>query len=285
MTEPLRQKPSEYLAWIDCEMTQLTPDIGQVLEVALIVTDRNLQRQEVYHSYVQRTPADLESMSEFAKRQFLLPPSGGGGGGGGSVASAAMGLSGHATPFQPSLFQQCIVHGRREEVIDEHMSRVMDRYRGGADVGMLLCGSSVHTDRAFLTKFFPKVAARLHYQHLDVTSWLRAMEQWCPLVLAHPARPRPGKSHSALADIEDTLALAGYFRDTLLQLNRSYAPKAVAVAVAASAAPAAPAAASASTPKPSSSSSSCPTLYGVVAVVCALRRFVASLQHRRRRRK
>ncbi len=181
-----RGRPASRLLWLDLEMTGLDVEYHLLLEVGVVVTDWNMVVQERYHRYVHREYADLRVMSHFARQTF----------------SKMRGVD------SPSLIQQCVSRGYTEEVIDMELSSIMDRHRNHQL--MMLSGSTVHTDRAFIKAYLPNVYMRLHHQQVDVTCLLKMVQQWCPHVLAHA--PRPTGGHSALGDIEDSLRLLTFFK-------------------------------------------------------------------------
>lgn len=177
-------------------MTGVDVEYGHLLlEVGVIVSDWNMVELERYHRYVHRDYADLRVMSHFARQTF----------------SKMRGVD------SPSLIQQCVSRGYTEEVIDMELSSIMDRHR--CNQLMMLCGSTVHTDRAFVKAFLPNVFMRLHHQQVDVTSLLKMAQQWCPHVLIHA--PRPMGNHSALADIEDSLRLLTFFKPFIESMSFS----------------------------------------------------------------
>jgi len=74
-----------------------------------------------------------------------------------------------------------------------------------------LAGSSVHFDRTFLKQHMPNSYGALHYQQLDASSFKIARDWWLGLEL-----PPHDKAHRARADIENSLALARFFKDNLV---------------------------------------------------------------------
>lgn len=168
-------------------MTGLDETQHLLLEVSVVVTDWQLRERARYHAYVKRQYTDLRRMSMFARRQFWTPRADG-----------------------VSLVHRCIHEGLPEAVIDAQASRLLDAWRDGQ--AMLLAGSTVHADRVFLRKYLPCVHARLHYQHVDVTSLLKCVQAWCPQLTVAPDFPRARNLHCAADDIQDSIALLAYFK-------------------------------------------------------------------------
>jgi oligoribonuclease len=179
--------------FFDLEMTGLDPSHHLMLEVAMVITDwPGLNVLYTYHRYVRREYADETIMTPFARRTFCGPP---------------------GTVMPGTVMHACVTMGVTEPVIDMEMASVLDMHRGGRP--LILCGSSVHTDRAFIQAFLPHTYARLHYQHVDVTSVLQVMRAWCPHVLEMSDMPVKNQNHSALVDVMDSLKLLRFFKTVL----------------------------------------------------------------------
>jgi Oligoribonuclease (3''->5'' exoribonuclease) len=76
-----------------------------------------------------------------------------------------------------------------------------------------LCGNSIATDRAFLSRDMPELDGWLHYRMVDVSSIKELSRRWYPRV--YFAQPQKGMSHRALADIRESIRELRYYRQTL----------------------------------------------------------------------
>ena len=117
-----------------------------------------------------------------------------------------------AAASEPSLITLCLhADGRMSEMdIDTELCALLDAHSGR--LPLMLCGSSVHVDRMFIRRFLPGVHARLHHNHIDVTTILRCVQAWCPQAMMDRRFPRPSNRHRALPDIYDSINLARYCR-------------------------------------------------------------------------
>jgi oligoribonuclease len=83
----------------------------------------------------------------------------------------------------------------------------------------LLAGSSIHADRAFLSKEpWDRVLGHLHYRLLDVSSIKEGVRRWAPECVLEGA-PRKELRHEARADIEESIKEAGYYMGLLRGLG------------------------------------------------------------------
>ncbi len=76
-----------------------------------------------------------------------------------------------------------------------------------------LGGSSVHVDRAFLSRDMPDLVEHLHYRIIDVSSIKELVRRWYPKVFY--ASPEKLGGHRALADTLDSIKELAYFRATV----------------------------------------------------------------------
>lgn len=81
-----------------------------------------------------------------------------------------------------------------------------------------LCGSSPHFDRDCLKRQMPRVAALLHYQSIDVTSWLLPLSWWQTGINDNKPAQNGKTRHRAAEDIEDSLRLMQYYQSCILHM-------------------------------------------------------------------
>lgn len=169
---------AKYL-WLDLETTGLDAEHCTILEVAGYITDGDLVELARFHYLVQHDMQTL-MMSQWPWKQHT-----------------ANGL----------LEDLKSATGNLEDV-DDRLTRFMQDH---APKGSLhLAGSSVHFDRSFLKQHMPSTYGMLHYRQLDISSFLLATDWWPGLEM-----PAQDKAHRATADIDNSLALARFFKDRL----------------------------------------------------------------------
>jgi oligoribonuclease len=77
-----------------------------------------------------------------------------------------------------------------------------------------LAGNSVGTDRVFLAKYMPELEKKLHYRNVDVSSLKELARRWYPRVYFQ--LPKKNGNHRALQDILDSIAELKFYRQTIL---------------------------------------------------------------------
>jgi oligoribonuclease len=134
--------PNEYMVWIDCEMTGLNLDVDELVEVAVIITDSELNAvHEGFDIVINPSQAALDNMGEFVTNM-------------------------HTTS---GLIEETQVLAYINEHVPEGQKPPM-------------CGNSIGTDRAFIVRYMPNVDARLHYRNIDVSSLKELARRWYPRV-------------------------------------------------------------------------------------------------------
>ncbi len=162
------------LVWIDLEMTGLEPDIDVILEMAVIVTDSQLNILAEGPAFAIKTPDSvLDNMSAWCVDQH--------------------GKSG--------LTQRC-----RESTTDlasavEQTIAFLSQYVPAGKSPM--CGNSIGQDRRFLVKYAPKLESFFHYRNLDVSTVKELAKRWNPEVTK---LVKKSSSHLAMDDIRDSIA-------------------------------------------------------------------------------
>ncbi|MFT4298027.1 MAG: oligoribonuclease [Aeromicrobium sp.] len=172
---------NDTLVWIDCEMTGLSLDSDALIEVAVLVTDFDLNvKGEGIDLVVKPPQAALEQMNELVTRMHTAS---------GLIEQLDAGLS-----------------------LADAQAQVLDHVRQFApEPGKApLAGNSVGTDRAFLARDMPELEAWLHYRIIDVSSIKELARRWFPR--AYFAAPAKAGNHRALADIAESIEELRYYR-------------------------------------------------------------------------
>ena len=176
---------SDYIVWIDCEMTGLDVEKDELCEIAVVVTDQELVEQdEGLQIVINPSEGAMGNMGEFVtnmpKESGLLAaiPSGE------SVATA-------------------------EEKVLEYLGRWIAEPRTAP-----LAGNSIGTDRMFLNRQMPRLDSFLHYRNIDVSSIKELTRRWYPRVYFQ--LPKKSGGHRALADIKESIQELRYYRKTVM---------------------------------------------------------------------
>ena len=176
---------NDFLVWIDCEMTGLSLDVDELVEVAVVVTDSQLAPLDTGFQVVIR-PSDeaLAQMNDFVTEMHTTS---------GLLEELPRGTSLIAA-------QESVLAYIRQHIPES----------GTAP----LAGNTIGTDRAFLAKYMPLVDAHLHYRNVDVSSLKELSRRWFPRVYYHA--PAKNGGHRALADIFESIRELAYYRRAVL---------------------------------------------------------------------
>src|SRR5688572_21511681 len=181
----MAQDPNN-LIWIDMEMSGLDPDADKVLEVALIVTDSQLNTvAEGPVMVVHQPDAVLDRMDDWNKSTHAK--------------------SGLIEKVKASTLSEGQVEAQMIAFLSQHVPSGISP----------MCGNSVHQDRRFLSRHMPALEAYFLYRNLDVSTLKELAKRWKPEIMA--GLTKHGK-HEALADIYESIAELKYYREHFLKL-------------------------------------------------------------------
>ncbi|HVF19520.1 MAG TPA: oligoribonuclease [Mycobacteriales bacterium] len=185
------------LVWIDLEMTGLDPDNDVILEIAVLVTDSELEPVGDGIDLVVSQPAE--------KLETMVP-----------VVVDMHSSSGLTDAVKASTLS---LADAEAQVLAWLKDLVPEQGRAP------LCGNSIATDRGFLVKHMPELDSWMHYRMIDVSSIKELARRWYPQ--AYGAAPVKGGGHRALADIKESVAELRYYRSAIF-VPRAEKPSAVA---------------------------------------------------------
>jgi oligoribonuclease len=177
-------RSQDRIVWIDCEMTGLDLERDALIEVAVLVTDSELEvLGEGVDVVIACPPEALETMPDVVRDMH-------------TSSGLLEELAGGVTMAEA---EQQVMAYVREHVPDS----------GKAP----LAGNSVGTDRGFLARDMPVLDQHLHYRIIDVSSVKELARRWYPR--AYFAAPRKQGGHRALADILESIQELRYYRQAV----------------------------------------------------------------------
>ena len=183
-TSILLTSSDQNLVWIDLEMTGLYPDTDRIIEIAVVVTDPNLNhRTEGPVFAVHQSDAALDAMDAWNK--------------------GTHGKSGLTERVKASLVDEASAEAQVLEFLKRYVPKSVSP----------MCGNSICQDRRFLANYMPKLEAFFHYRNLDVSTLKELAKRWKPEILAGFKK---AQAHTALADIHESIEELAYYREHLL---------------------------------------------------------------------
>lgn len=170
------------LVWIDLEMTGLDPEKENIIEIATIVTDSELELIAEGPNLVVHQPLRLlKAMDEWNKTH-------------------------HAKSGLTELVKASKVTPKQAEKETLNFLKQFCQPKKSP-----LCGNSVHHDRRFLLKYMPKIHDFLHYRHVDVSSIRLLVERW---YAKDRNAPKKKDAHRSLPDLRESIEELRYLRQT-----------------------------------------------------------------------
>ena len=178
---------SSVLIWMDLEMSGLDPEINRILEVAVIVTDNNLNiLAEGPALAIHQDEGHLSLMDEWNTKHHN---------------------------------ESGLIARVRESKVDEAQAEriVVDFLKNHVESGQSpLCGNSIYQDRRFLVSYMPQLEAYCHYRNIDVSTVKELARRWAPDVYAGVKKH---SKHLALDDIRESIEELRYYQKYFMKSN------------------------------------------------------------------
>jgi len=174
---------NDRLVWIDCEMTGLDLSVDELVEVAVVITDFELNVLDPgFQIVIKPDDSALAHMNDFVTKMHESS---------GLLEEIPNGVSLADAEFQ----------------VLEYIQRFVPEGKAP------LAGNTIGTDRMFLARYMPRVDRWLHYRNVDVSSVKELARRWYPR--AYFNAPAKDGGHRALADIRESVRELAYYRETV----------------------------------------------------------------------
>ena len=173
----------DYLIWIDLEMTGLMPNTDQIIEIATVLTDNDLNVVAEGPDLVIQQPEEvLARMDSWNQHQH--------------------GSSGLLTRVRAS--RMSVVEAERQTLLflSTHVPPGMSP----------MCGNSICQDRRFLARLMPELERFFHYRNLDVSTLKELARRWMPAMASGYSKQ---SAHLARADIYESINELRYYRERM----------------------------------------------------------------------
>ncbi|GAA1124998.1 MULTISPECIES: oligoribonuclease [Microbacterium] len=175
---------NDRLVWIDCEMTGLDLSVDELVEIAVVITDFELQPVDPgFQIVIRPSEAALANMNDFVTKMHETS---------GLIDEIPLGVPLAEAEAQTLAYIRRFVPQERKAP---------------------LAGNTIGTDRMFLAKYMPQIDQWLHYRNVDVSSIKELSRRWYPRVFFHA--PSKDGGHRALADILESIRELQYYREAV----------------------------------------------------------------------
>ena len=177
---------TNYLIWLDMEMTGLDPERERIIELAMIVTDSELNVIAEWPSWVVHQSDELlDAMDNWNK--------------------STHGRSGLIERVRASTLDEAAAEALALDFVRQYVPK-------GASP---LCGNTISQDRRFMVRYMPQLESWFHYRNLDVSTLKELCKRWKPQVARGVVKR---SAHTALADIRESIEELKYYRQHFIAL-------------------------------------------------------------------
>jgi len=174
------------LIWLDLEMTGLEPEVDVILEIAILITDSQLNVLAQGPMFaISQSDDVLDNMSPWCVEHH-----------------GKSGLTQRCRDSEVSL----------AEATEQSLAFVQEWVPQGKSP---MCGNSIGQDRRFINKYMPSFEDHFHYRNLDVSTIKELARRWKPEVLESVVKTG---AHLALDDIEESIAELKVYRELFFKL-------------------------------------------------------------------
>ncbi len=180
-------RPNEFnLVWVDMEMTGLDPDTDRIIEVAVVVTDSDLNVLAEGPVFAIHQPDEvLDRMDAWNK--------------------GTHGRSGLIDRVKASTVSEADA----EVALVDFLKHFVPSGKSP------MCGNSICQDRRFMARGMPKLESFFHYRNLDVSTLKELCKRWKPDIASGFKKHQ---RHTALADIVESIEELRYYREHFIKL-------------------------------------------------------------------
>ena len=181
--KPESLKHKNNLVWLDMEMTGLDSTQNVILEVAVVITDGNLNILAQTPSYAIFQPDTV--LNKMDKWNI-------------------------STHTKSGLIERVKNSTNTIEQVEIEILELIKKYVEKDKSP--LCGNTIYQDRKFVIRFMPKLEEYLHYRNLDVSTLKELAKRWHPTI--YDGFKKQNK-HEAMADIIESIDELKYYRNKM----------------------------------------------------------------------
>jgi len=181
----LMSQNKQNLIWLDLEMTGLDPQNDSIIEIATIVTDKELNvLAQGPVIAVKQTKQIMDGMDAWNQKHH----------------------------GQSGLIERVLSSSSTEQDAEQE---TLDFLKQWVPSGVSpMCGNSICQDRRFMAKNMPALEAFFHYRNLDVSTLKELASRWAPEIMKGFKKKA---THQALDDVIESIEELKYYRENFLK--------------------------------------------------------------------
>ena len=185
--EIIMSQDQNNLIWLDMEMSGLQPDTDRILELAVVITDAELNLVAVSPVLVvHQSDAVLDGMDDWNKSTHSR--------------------SGLIDKVKASALDEAAACQQMLDFLKQHVPSNKSP----------MCGNSICQDRRFMARYMPELETYFHYRNLDVSVFKELARRWRPTIYSGFKK---ASKHEALADIYESIDELKYYREHFIRLE------------------------------------------------------------------
>ncbi len=177
---------AQNLAWLDMEMTGLNPEHDRIIEVAMIITDSDLNVLAQSEVFVIHQPDNIIDHMD-------------------AWNTATHNRTGLVARVKASTLTEAQAEQKLLDFIGAWIP----------EKSSPMCGNSIHQDRRFMVRYMPRLEAYFHYRNLDVSTLKELAKRWNPAIAKGVTKKG---AHQALDDIKESIEEMAYYREHFLKM-------------------------------------------------------------------
>ena len=177
---------AQNLAWLDMEMTGLNPEHDRIIEVAMIITDSDLNVLAQSEVFVIHQPDNIIDHMD-------------------AWNTATHNRTGLVAKVKTSTLTEAQAE---QKLLDFISAWIPEKFSP-------MCGNSIHQDRRFMVRYMPRLEAYFHYRNLDVSTLKELAKRWNPAIAKGVTKKG---AHQALDDIKESIEEMSYYREHFLKM-------------------------------------------------------------------
>jgi oligoribonuclease len=174
-----------HLLWLDMEMTGLSPETDRIIELAIVVTDADLNTVAEGPVLVVHQPDEVMNAMD-------------------SWNKGTHGKSGLIDRVKASQLTEADAEAQMLEFVKQHVPPRTSP----------MCGNSICQDRRFMARSMPQLEAFFHYRNLDVSTLKELAKRWRPGLCE---TFKKSNKHEALADIYESIDELKFYRENFIR--------------------------------------------------------------------